>query len=117
MTDDISELASLEDLRGFVERKICEEAQFLSGAFDFHEQLLQRHGRPCGLHFTLRGPRAVQYSAIWDAACNTILFYGCRGERFQRIDLSECWQLPDELADLVGTSDTSGLKTTCVSIP
>ena len=117
MTDDISELASLEELRDFVERKICEEAQFLPGAFDFHEQLLQRHGRPCGLHFTLRGPRAVQYSAIWDAACNTILFYGCRGERFQRIDLEECLQLQDELADLVGTGDTSGLQTTCVSIP
>lgn len=115
MTDGISELFSLEELRGFVERKICDEAQFLPGAFEFNEQVLKRHSRPCGLHFSLSGPRAVLYSAIWDAACNTILFYGCKGERFERIELAECSQLQDELADLVGTSDTSGLKTACIS--
>lgn len=115
MADGIAELLSLEDLRGFVERRICDEAQFLPGAFDFSEQLLRRHRRPCGLHFSLRGPRAVQYSAIWDAARNTILFYDCKGDRFQRIELAECGPLQDELADFAGNSDTSDLKTACVS--
>ncbi|MBA4015663.1 MAG: hypothetical protein C0483_00600 [Pirellula sp.] len=115
MPDGIAELSSLEDLRGFVERRICDEAQFLAGAFDFDEQLLRRHGRSCGLHFRLRGPRAVQYSAIWDAACHAILFYDCNGNRFQRIKLAECLQLQDELADIGGTSDTSDVKNACVS--
>ena len=53
---------------------------------------------PCGLHFTLSGPRAVQCSAIWDAIRHTILFYDCTGERFHRIDLSKPSQLHFELA-------------------
>lgn len=58
------------------------------GAFQFHEKALVRHGQVCGLHFTLSGPRAVQYSAICDVARHTILFYDSNGERLHRSELA-----------------------------
>ncbi len=100
-----SEFSSLEDLRSFVERTICDRQQLLLGAFQFHTKVLVRHGQPCGLHFTLSGPRAVQYSAIWDAVRQTILFYDCNGERFHRCDLTVTAGLREELAGLAGVSE------------
>ena len=81
MTICVSEIATLNDLRDFVERTICERKQLVIGAFQFDEMIVERHGKPCGLHFTLSGPRAVQFSAIWDAIRHTILFYDCCGKR------------------------------------
>ena len=73
------------------------------GAFQFDEQVLRRHGKPCGLHFTLNGPRSVRLSAIWDAIRHTVLFYDCTGERFHRTDLPKPSQLHFELASVAGT--------------
>ena len=87
MTNSISGISTLDDLRAFVQRTICERNQILPGAFQFEEQLLERHGTPCGLHFFVGGPRCVQFSAIWDAIRHTILFYDCTGERVYRADL------------------------------
>jgi hypothetical protein len=79
---------------------ICDREHLVVGAFEFSEQVLERHGRPCGLHFRLSGPRCVQFSAIWDAIRHTILFYDCTGERFCRTDLTKPSQLHFELADI-----------------
>lgn len=98
MTNCISEIASLNDLRDFVERTICELKQLVIGAFQFDEIVVERHGKPCGLQFTLSGPRAVQFSAIWDAIRHTILFYDCTGKRLHRFDLPKPSQLHFELA-------------------
>ena len=68
MTNGTPELSTLDELRCFVEQTICDQKQLLRGAFPLHEKLLVRNGEPCGLHFTLNGLRAVQFSAIWDAA-------------------------------------------------
>jgi hypothetical protein len=46
-----------------------------------------RGGKPCGLYFCLHGPRAVTFSAIWETANNTVLFYDSSGERFQKTQL------------------------------
>ena len=100
MSDDNSDFSSLEGLRGFVERTICEQKHLLLGACQLHEKVLVRNGEPCGLHFTLSGPRAVQFSAIWDAARDTILFYDCNGDRFHRSDLTASAGLREELAGL-----------------
>jgi hypothetical protein len=100
MTNGITDMSSLEDLRGFVQRTICDHKQLLLGAFKFHEKILVQNGKPCGLHFSLNGPRAVQFSAIWDAARHTILFYDCNGERFHRSDLVAVAGLREELAGL-----------------
>lgn len=91
-----SEISSLKDLRGFAERTICDRHQLMIGAFQIHERVLIRNGRTCGLHFTLRGPRAVQFSAIWDATRHTMLFYDDNGERFHRCELSISAGLKEE---------------------
>ena len=95
-------LATLDDLRGFVQQVICERERLMPGAFQFDERILERHGKPCGLHFTLYGPRSVQLSAIWDAIRHTVLFYDCTGERFRRTDLSKPSNLHFELVRVAG---------------
>lgn len=109
------EPTSLEALRRFVQKVICERGELLPGAFLFDEQVLERHGQPCGLHFTLDGPRSVRFSAVWDAIRHTILFYDCTGERFQRTDLPKTSSLYFELAEFVGSGDTSGHEVACLS--
>ena len=101
--------ATLDDLRGFVQQVICERERLMLGAFQFDEQVLQRHGKPCGLHFTLNGPRSVQLSAIWDAIRHTVLFYDCTGERFHRIELPKPSQLHFELAHVAGIAQEAVL--------
>jgi hypothetical protein len=96
--------STLEDLRSFVQQAICDRQQLLLGAFQVHEQILLRHCKPCGLHFTLRGPRSVKFSAIWDAAGGTILFYDCNGDRFYQSDLPVSSGLREELAGLAKSS-------------
>jgi hypothetical protein len=98
MINCVSEIATLDDLRDFVEWTICERKHLVIGAFQFDEMIIERHGKPCGLHFTLSGPRAVQFSAIWDAIRHTILFYDCTGERLHRADLPKPSQLHFDLA-------------------
>lgn len=109
------ESTSLEELRQCVQQIICDRGQLLPGAFQFDELVLKRHGQPCGLHFTLDGPRSVRFSAIWDAIRHTVLFYDCTGERFQRIDLPRSSSLHFELAELHGSGDTSRQEATALS--
>ena len=80
---------TLDDLRGFVNRVLCDRDQLEVGAFQLTERLLIRSGKPCGLHFCLHGPRSLKLSAIWDALSNAILFYGSTGERFGKAQLDE----------------------------
>lgn len=96
---------SLTELRCYVQQAVCERGELLPGAFQFDEQVLRRHGAPCGLHFTLSGPRSVCYSAIWDAMWGTILFYDCTGERFHRANLADGARLLRELTLLAGRSE------------
>jgi hypothetical protein len=100
MNNGSSDLSSLDDLRGFVQRTICDQRQLLLGAFQFREQILVREGEPCGLRFILSGPRAVQFAAFWDATRHAILFYDCNGDRFHRSDLTGSAEISEELASL-----------------
>jgi hypothetical protein len=95
-------LETLDDLRGFVRHVICERECLAPEAFRFSEQTLMRNGKPCGLHFTLLGPRSVRPTAIWDAICHTVLFYDCSGQRFHRTELPKPSQLHFELATFAG---------------
>ncbi|MGC3967615.1 MAG: hypothetical protein QM775_09660 [Pirellulales bacterium] len=80
-------LATLDNLRSYVEQAICEQECLQPGAFPLEERLLRRGGRPCGLHFALRGPRSTYSTAIWDAARHAVLFYDSKGERFRTDEL------------------------------
>jgi hypothetical protein len=105
MVNDVAEVSTLHGLRGLVQATICDRHQLLLGAFRFNERLLMRRGEACGLHFTLYGPRAVLFTAIWDVAGRTILFYDCDGNRFHRSDLKVSGRLQAELATLTALSE------------
>ena len=77
----------LESLRDYVTETFCEQYELQLGAFHMTERILRRGGRPCGVCFYLQGPRAVRFTAIWDADHNQVLFYGASGERFLRTQL------------------------------
>lgn len=80
---------TLSELRQYVNEILCDLYQLQLGAFQMTERILLRGGRPCGIFFCLHGPRQVKFTAIWETDRNRILFYGCTGERIQKIQLTE----------------------------
>ena len=82
------QLSNLTDLREFVQQQLCERNELEVGAFQFTERLLEKRGVPCGICFSLHGPRSVKLLAIWETTRNTIMFYGSSGERVHRVQLS-----------------------------
>ncbi len=87
MKDDSPRIKSLNDLRNFVEETICHDNELEVRTFTITERILVRGGQPCGLYFCLHGPRAVQFTAIWETDRNSILFYSASGERVHRSTL------------------------------
>ncbi len=86
-------IQTLDDLRDYVNKTLCQHNQLEIGAFPLTERILIRSDRPCGIYFCLHGPRAVKFSAIWETQHNTILFYGSTGERFHKLQLVEAPRL------------------------
>jgi hypothetical protein len=80
-------VATLDDLRDYVNETICGQYQLQIDAFTMTERILRRGGKPCGIYFCLHGPRAVKFTAIWETDGNQVLFYGSNGERFQKTQL------------------------------
>jgi hypothetical protein len=78
---------NLNELREFVNVTLCEIFQLQLGAFPITEKVLNRAGKPCGIYFCLQGPRAVQFTAIWETERNQVLFYGPSGERILKSQL------------------------------
>lgn len=85
--DDI--VQNLSQLRELVYDKLCGYDQLEPGVFPMTERILVRGDQPCGIHFTLSGPRRVRYTAIWETDGNSILFYGPNGERFHKTQLRQ----------------------------
>lgn len=81
-------IATLDELRQFVNDVLCSYDLLLPGAFRLTERLLQRGGKPCGMYFCLHGPRSVKYSAVWESQHGSLFFYGPTGERFQKVQLT-----------------------------
>ena len=80
-------IESIEELREFVEDRLCQQNDFEIGVFPLSERLLFRAGLPCGIFFCLHGPRSVQLNAIWETDSNTLLFYGSSGQKVEKIVL------------------------------
>ena len=89
MTDSRDAIRSLDDLRAFVHKTLCDRENILHDQFGLSETLLIRSGRECGLHFWVQGPRSVRLEAIWVADRNTVYFYDARGTRYLKIQLVE----------------------------
>ena len=81
------QIQNLDDLCDYVNETLCYHNHLEHGAFQMTQRILLRSGTPCGIFFCLHGPRAVRFTAIWETDRNSILFYDCAGERFQKTTL------------------------------
>jgi len=88
MPVDPHSIRTIEELHTYVHHVLCEHESLLSDQFATSSIELRRKGRPCGMQFSLRGPRELRLGAVWAADHNVILFYDARGERFRRDRLS-----------------------------
>ena len=88
----------MQELANYINEVLCEHDNLELGAFRFSQRILLRGGKPCGMYFCLHGPRAVQYTAIWETDRNTILFYSSSGERVGRTQLVHAPVLAPSLA-------------------
>jgi hypothetical protein len=95
-------LETVAELCEYVNRRLCEENDFLVGAFRLTHRVLYRGGSACGMMFCLHGPRSVQFTAIWETDKNSILLYGSSGQRLRRIGLLTSPHL--EQLELLATS-------------
>ncbi|MEN6458125.1 MAG: hypothetical protein ABFC63_04285 [Thermoguttaceae bacterium] len=80
-------IASVHDLRDYVNKTICSRFELREGAFTLSQRVLMRGNKPCGMYFCLHGPRATKFIAIWETDRNQVLFYGTRGERVLKTQL------------------------------
>ncbi len=78
---------TLDDLRAYVHRILCEKENLLADQFQMIESKLTRGSRDCGLQFTLHGPRSVRLSAIWESGRDAVYFYDAGGERYATVRL------------------------------
>lgn len=91
--------SSLDEIKSYVYRTLCEHEMLEIGIFPMTEKILVRRETPCGIYFCLHGPRSVKFTAIWESRTNTILFYGANGERFEKIQLKPTKELCPPIAN------------------
>ena len=89
MSERLKAIRSLDDLRQYVHRTLCERENLVNDQFSMSEMPLNRRGRNCGLQFSLHGPRNVRLGAIWASDQNQIYFYDTRGIRFLKVRLRQ----------------------------
>lgn len=87
MPTETQRLDDLHAVRRYVTEILCEKDQLEINSFPLHEKVLVRGGIPCGVYFSLYGPRSLYLAAIWETDNNSILFYGSQGERFRKTQL------------------------------
>ncbi|WP_299460510.1 hypothetical protein [uncultured Gimesia sp.] len=87
MSISIDSIQSLNELREYIHKTLCEKENLLEEQFTMSEMALRRRGRNCGLQFSINGPRSVRLGAIWASDSNMIYFYDARGERYAKVHL------------------------------
>jgi hypothetical protein len=87
--DVVVSLPTLDDLRNYVFRTLCEHDQLDPKQTPLFQGVVQRAGRPCGLFFQVQGPRLLKTYAVWAGEEDRILFYDSTGARFGQARLSD----------------------------
>lgn len=87
MSFSVDNIQSLNELRQFIHKTLCEKENLLEEQFSMTEMSLIRRGRSCGLQFSINGPRSVRLGAIWASDSNMVYFYDARGERYAKVHL------------------------------
>jgi hypothetical protein len=98
MTEQTATLDSLEALREYIHTTLCDKETLVRDQFRMSETPLVLYGAPCGLQFTIRGPRSIRLSAVWASDPNMVYFYDARGERFLKVQLKNRFELPQTVA-------------------
>lgn len=99
MSIGVENIQSLDELRQYIHKTLCEKENLLEEQFSMSEMSLQRRGRSCGLQFSINGPRSVRLGAIWASDANMIYFYDARGERYAKIHLPNRVFIPEESSE------------------
>ena len=93
MHETAQDFQTVEEIRCYVAETLSGLESLKSDQYEVTQRVLYRSGRPCGVHFSLHGPRALMLSAIWETEQNRILFYGSCGRRMLRTKLMNAPQL------------------------
>jgi hypothetical protein len=96
MQTTVNDIHTLDDLRQFIHQTLREKENLLVDRFTMTEVQLTRGNQPCGLQFSLRGPRNVRLAAIWVADRNLVYLYDARGERYAKLRLTTRLALQEE---------------------
>ncbi|MBH56047.1 MAG: hypothetical protein CMJ82_02535 [Planctomycetaceae bacterium] len=74
-------------LRDLVHQTLCDIGQLESSQFPLTERPLTQGGNPCGVLFSVNGPRQVRLTAVWDAMKNTLFVYDSTGSRCDQLSV------------------------------
>ena len=88
MIDNVDTIRTLDDLRAFVHKTLCDRENILQDQFGLTEVPMTRNGIACGVQYYVQGPRSVRLEAIWVADRNTLYFYDALGLRFLKVQLN-----------------------------
>jgi hypothetical protein len=80
---------TMEALLHHVHYVLCMKYHLDPAQTPLQKAVITRRGKPCGLFFLVQGPRLLKNFAVWAGDEDRVLFYDCRGERFEETRLSE----------------------------
>jgi hypothetical protein len=83
----VTDVNTLDELRQIIHKTRCEKENLPVDQFTMTEFQLIRGKQPCGIQFSLRGPRNVRLAAIWVADRNLVYLYDARGARYAKLRL------------------------------
>lgn len=96
MSLNCDDVKNLEQLRQFIHLTLCAKENLLADQFSITEMELIRRGRPCGMQFSLQGPRSVRLGAVWAADHNIVYCYDAKGERYLKLRLKHRIAVPTQ---------------------
>ncbi|GBD36973.1 hypothetical protein HRbin36_02103 [bacterium HR36] len=91
-------LATLESLREYVLRSLCEQDALDPHQVQFLEHVLRRGPGIAGLMWEVRGPRRLRTQAIWAYSERRIYFYNSAGQRVGVVHLTAWPNLAEQAA-------------------
>ncbi|MDA0591340.1 MAG: hypothetical protein O2820_24745 [Planctomycetota bacterium] len=89
MATDVESISTISELRDFVHLTLCAKENLVEDQFQLRERDLTKLGKPCGLQFSVFGPRQVRLSAVWASDRNVLYFYDARGVRYLKVQLEQ----------------------------
>jgi len=96
MDTTVNDIHTLDELRQFIHKTLCEKENLLADQFTMTDVRLTRGYGPCGLQFCLRGPRNVRLASIWTDDENMVYLYDARGTHYAKLRLTNRLALQEQ---------------------